>query len=612
MNDIKISVIMLILNTENLNNALESLLMQSSNTWEVFFLVNENIKDMLPVNIDNRVKVMEVKSNTSIFNSIKDIIEALTGDYICILNSEDINHDERFLKQSSFLETNRDVSIVSCLHMPIYKEEAYLKNAIMSNRFTSSDTVDDTILGGFLSLDLYTFMIRASLLKKLSKFMYLYNFESEIDLVLYLLRYSKISKLPEVLYYTRKQRIPYKESLYYDDNIQSKNKLVQFNTNNSLTLREYFSAILNNKYSIYNAPYKHSNLVILDTVKIGGTETHVLSMAKHLLQKGIKTVILTKECLAVEEYILNGIEIITLDLYNEKMLEATTIKLLKVHDFKEINLHMVSDISLCPILKKLTNLDITLTIHGSYYPEDILHDYSKYFSKITFVSETTKDIYIDSIDNKDKIEISVKPNLINKISIKPHKNYIHKLLNLPLTSKVILYCSRLSYSKAYGAVQFLESFEVLAKDNDNIYAVIVGDGDSKILVDTKIDKINTTLNKTRAFALGGKYNLYDFYFDSSIVIGTGRVALEAINCGRPVIALGLKGYNSIVAKDNIKSLVANNFGDHTGGKHLTQSTIYSKELTESLNYLLTNPKEARLLSKWSRAYCHKFLCFKDD
>ncbi|MBO9605188.1 MAG: glycosyltransferase, partial [Paenibacillaceae bacterium] len=57
-------------------------------------------------------------------------------------------------------------------------------------------------------------------------------------------------------------------------------------------------------------------------------------------------------------------------------------------------------------------------------------------------------------------------------------------------------------------------------------------------------------------------NMSDFYRSCDVVVGTGRVALEAIACGKPVLAVGNGGYIGPVTVKNFNYAWRSNFGDH--------------------------------------------------
>ena len=48
---------------------------------------------------------------------------------------------------------------------------------------------------------------------------------------------------------------------------------------------------------------------------------------------------------------------------------------------------------------------------------------------------------------------------------------------------------------------------------------------------------------------------------TSLVIGAGRVAIEALGAGRPVLALGEANYAGLVSEDTFAAAAASNFGD---------------------------------------------------
>ncbi|MCL6516403.1 glycosyltransferase [Alicyclobacillus sp.] len=62
--------------------------------------------------------------------------------------------------------------------------------------------------------------------------------------------------------------------------------------------------------------------------------------------------------------------------------------------------------------------------------------------------------------------------------------------------------------------------------------------------------------------LGHLDDLALFYRSCDLVIGTGRVAMEAIRCGVPVLAIGMGGYLGLITRRNFRRALRTNFGDH--------------------------------------------------
>ena len=64
------------------------------------------------------------------------------------------------------------------------------------------------------------------------------------------------------------------------------------------------------------------------------------------------------------------------------------------------------------------------------------------------------------------------------------------------------------------------------------------------------------------------------YRDSDLIIGTARVALEAMSCEKPVIAAGNSGYVGLITPDNFMQAWKVYFGDHDFLAYSTASHVY--------------------------------------
>ncbi|MEW9107046.1 MAG: hypothetical protein AB2769_16570 [Paenibacillus sp.] len=62
--------------------------------------------------------------------------------------------------------------------------------------------------------------------------------------------------------------------------------------------------------------------------------------------------------------------------------------------------------------------------------------------------------------------------------------------------------------------------------------------------------------------VGSKKNVRDYLSLADIVVGTGRVALEAMACGKPVLAVGNHGYFGLVTPAAYAQAWDQYFGDH--------------------------------------------------
>ncbi|MCI6151791.1 MAG: polysaccharide deacetylase family protein [Fusobacterium perfoetens] len=71
--------------------------------------------------------------------------------------------------------------------------------------------------------------------------------------------------------------------------------------------------------------------------------------------------------------------------------------------------------------------------------------------------------------------------------------------------------------------------------------------------------------------------------DSSIIIGAGRVAMEGILSGRPVIAVGEQEYIGLVSEKNIEKALSGNFGDVVIEYNGVDISNIEKDIEEGIN-----------------------------
>jgi L-malate glycosyltransferase len=84
------------------------------------------------------------------------------------------------------------------------------------------------------------------------------------------------------------------------------------------------------------------------------------------------------------------------------------------------------------------------------------------------------------------------------------------------------------------------------------------------------------------------------YAAADCVIGTGRIALEAMACQRPVVAVGSKSVVGYMTPQNIKYGWESWFGDHGFHKELTQESLLVQ-----IRQVLTQPDETLQVNSWA-------------
>ena len=600
----KLSIILIALNNHDISATLNSIFNQTFINLEVFILTSKLTLN-IPKAEKNKCHIIKINDTACVFNKLISLSIKLSGDFITFMNNSDINIPKRFEKQIAFMNLN-NINISSCLEMPVNSNTCKSEDLSESNNFITSNDINFVISASYLPLDLYTFVFKKSFFTKISHYSKYYFFASEIDLILYFLRFENISKVPEILYYVKNSRIPYDECLNYHEGINTTNKLAIFNENRTLNNQDYFNEIINSKkYTLDNKiEYKYTIIAILNTCTIGGTESYIVSLANKLKAKNINLCILTNKCFNKELFIFYDIELHVLNLNHKNQL---TNIILSINNIKLIQIHMNEDISLCPIIKSIINLPIILTIHGIYYSEKLLNNFLPYIDKLVFVSEYSKKYYANITKKLSSDKYITIPNGIERpVKNLDKKNILRKSLGIPKDSIIILYCSRLSYNKSNLAKLFLESFKKIAEKKQKIFAVIMGDGNYFKSISDLAYKFNLKLNENRIFILGNRFNIFNYYADSDLVIGTGRVALEAMSIGKTVISFGLNGTVNIV-DNNIDDMIDSNFGDHSPSPSQLNNELIVERLHRSINLLINSTEKLKELGYSNKSYVEKYL-----
>jgi glycosyltransferase involved in cell wall biosynthesis len=111
-----VSVVMPVFNGERfLRPAVESILGQTFGEFE-FVIVNDGSTDttasMLGGYRDERIRIVDHKTNLGITRSLNEAILASVGNYVCRMDADDISLPPRLERQVAFLESHPDIALI--------------------------------------------------------------------------------------------------------------------------------------------------------------------------------------------------------------------------------------------------------------------------------------------------------------------------------------------------------------------------------------------------------------------------------------------------------------------------------------------------------------------
>lgn len=197
----KISVLMPVYktNAEQLKEAIQSILDQTFTDFEFLILDDCPTNDreaIVKSYKDKRIKYSKNEENLGITPSRNKLIDMAKGEYLAVMDHDDISLPERFEKQVAYLDAHSDVGVVGAR-----------TQSLIAKRFSKNPTDDDNIKLALMRSCAITHpasMIRKSVLTK-NNIRYEERFSPSEDYALWcrLIPHTNFHNLQDLLFYYR-------------------------------------------------------------------------------------------------------------------------------------------------------------------------------------------------------------------------------------------------------------------------------------------------------------------------------------------------------------------------------------------------------------------------
>lgn len=205
-------------------------------------------------------------------------------------------------------------------------------------------------------------------------------------------------------------------------------------------------------------------------------------------------------------------------------------------------------------------MPIITTIHGPYQSPSV-EGLEDFFDGFIFVSEETEKFHLESLEIISNNLSRVIPNSV------PFTQREVTVLKSKEVMKII-YVSRLDNDKFPSILFFMNCIEQIRK-LINIEVAIVGKGSKYNDVCQLADNINRKLNQNVVKVINGAANIFEYMESADIVIGVGRVILEALSINKIPICIGNNNYVGIINKENLLKVSKVNFTDRNSSRRLS-------------------------------------------
>lgn len=347
-------------------------------------------------------------------------------------------------------------------------------------------------------------------------------------------------------------------------------------------------------------------LMVLDQFNVGGTETHVLTCTRELLRRGIHVVVAAKKGEMSGAFAALGCPVYELNFVTNDFLRndaditeiVTQLKqIMNAEGITVVHIHQPPSGMFAAIAAEQLCVPCVFTVHMN--DNQVLNDLEllKKSNKIICVSPTifnrlpVKGLSAELIPNGvDPVQFDYRPFV---------QRAIRSDLGIPETAPVIMYVGRLSWEKAEICHDLIEAcVQLKAERYPDLHVLIVGEGKQSDRIKSMARVVHDQSESEFIHVWGNSLNMTGLYSICDCFVGTGRAALEALACRRPVVAIGVKGFFGQVRPDNYQHAWDTWFGDH----HADEAWDVEK-IKRSIEQVLDKPEVQKMESGWvSRNY----------
>lgn len=338
-------------------------------------------------------------------------------------------------------------------------------------------------------------------------------------------------------------------------------------------------------------------LQVLSWLNYGGVESYVIRLSRALSAAGHRVIVASAGGQLEPELAAAGLEYFQVDFTGARALPGAFAlrRLLARERVDLVNAHNWRAGMVSRFATRWSGVPYLLTIHGTR--KAVSRFWVFYWSKqVIAVSEASRRNLVDDFGLPEarvaKTIIGVdcerfRPGLPEAA--------LERELGLRVGAARILHVSRFSHSKAPVALALIAAVEAMDRAVPGVEVVLVGQGPEEEAVTRAAEAVNLRLGRRAVFPLGGRGGVSRLLNLSTAVVATATVALEAMACGKPVVAAGKGGYLGLVTPDRLAEAEDTCFADHRPA-----GAVSAAELSDGLVPLLRDPVEAQRLGRWSR------------
>ncbi len=323
-------------------------------------------------------------------------------------------------------------------------------------------------------------------------------------------------------------------------------------------------------------------LLALMQLDIGGAETHVVDLARHLTGLGYRVLVASNGGCYVEKLAGYGVPHYQVPLHNHMLWRSVWAmrRIAREQRVDLIHAHARIPAFVTAVMGRPKRVRFITTAHYNFKG---LRYLSRWGEKTIAVSEDIRAYLIDYF-RVPPGRIVVIPNGVDTELFSPALPILQS--GAPGPARIVM-VSRMDGTLADVAVNLISACEQIY-DRWPLRLEIVGDGDNLDLVSKRAASCNRRRGEAVVSVLGARTDVYRILAGSDLVVGVSRVAMEAMSCAKPVILAGPQGFGGLLEPGMVDQFRGDNFTARQQNAAVTVSG-----LTAALEAFFNRPPEWR-------------------
>ncbi|KPK65038.1 MAG: hypothetical protein AMS21_05770 [Gemmatimonas sp. SG8_38_2] len=338
---------------------------------------------------------------------------------------------------------------------------------------------------------------------------------------------------------------------------------------------------------------------------IGGVETHVSQLARGLVQRGHRVILLAQGSgVYGEEAKAAGAELLIVPFDKLGLREA--IAALEARNIDLIHTHNYRATRFGAPLARAIQRPYVMTVHGPrpWWKRALFREWS---DTVLTVSAADRDNVIGPLGlSADRVVVGFLG--IDTERFKPGLDalQVRAEWGVPDDCPLILNVTRFTHRKARPARALIRALPLVRQRISGARLVLVGEGDELDRLSEDARQFNRSQGEQVVTVAGPRTDIPLVMNTGDAIVATATTAIESLSCATPTIAFGRTGYFGIVTPENFEDSRAVCFADHG---HLP-AQITPTRLANDLTTLLDNPTAARQRAEAVRSVIARSYCVK--